>query len=271
MKKILLTGATGFVGRHVLARLNEAGCAIRAVSRRDVPSVNDTVRTDDLFTESFDFWERAFVDVEQVIHCAWYVEPGEYLNSQKNFICMEGTLQMAKAAAKAGVKRFVGIGTCLEYEPTQGYLSTTSPLKPNSGYGLAKVQTYLALSKLMKQESVSFAWCRLFYLFGEGEDKRRLVAYIRERLSRGEVAELSSSEPIRDYLDVSEASRLITKLSLSDLQGAFNICSGQPVTIGELAIRIADEYGRRDLLNFGSRADNGNNPPCILGVPSKIE
>jgi dTDP-6-deoxy-L-talose 4-dehydrogenase (NAD+) len=124
------------------------------------------------------------------------------------------------------------------------------------------------LSQWLPLQSVEFAWCRLFYLHGEGEDERRLVPYLRKQLARGEPAELSHGTQIRDFLDVVDAARKIATVALGTLQGPLNICSGVPVTVRELALSIAAEYGRPDLLNFGSRPDNLVDPPRVVGVPS---
>ena len=132
-------------------------------------------------------------------------------------------------------------------------------------YAAAKAAVYLALSQWLPSQGVEFAWCRLFYLYGEGEDERRLVAYIRSRLSAGEKAELSSGNQIRDFLDVKEAARKIVEVALGDRRDAVNICSGIPITVRQLAEKIADEYDRRDLLVFGARPENVVDPPCIVG------
>ena len=170
----------------------------------------------------------------------------------------------------AGVRRFVGVGSCFEYDLTVGYLRTDSPLIPRTLYGCAKVATYLTLSRLMALDGRSFAWCRLFYLFGEGEDARRLVPYLHARLAAGEPAELTSGRQIRDFLDVVEAGRRIADAALSGVEGPLNICSGEPVMVADLARRIADVYGRRDLLRFGARADAPADPPCVIWVPSCV-
>ena len=117
-----------------------------------------------------------------------------------------------------------------------------------------------------RSAGVEFAWCRLFYLYGEGEDERRLVPFLRGKLEAGEAAELTSGQQIRDYLDVRDAGRMIADAALGTVQGPINICSGIPVTIRQLAEQIADEYGRRDLLRFGARPDNPVDPPCVIGV-----
>ena len=145
-------------------------------------------------------------------------------------------------------------------------MSIQTPLRPTTPYAEAKTGVFMALSQYLPQHGVEFAWCRLFYLYGEGEDERRLVPYLRAKLRAGEPAELTSGEHIRDYLDVRDAGRMIVEAALGTVQGPVNICSGVPMTIRQLAERIADEYGRRDLLRFGARPDNLVDPPCVVGV-----
>ena len=117
----------------------------------------------------------------------------------------------------------------------------------------------------MKQ-NIEFAWCRLFYLYGEGEDERRLVPYIRSKLKSGLIAELSVGNQIRDFMDVEEAGQMIADIAKSNLQGAVNVCSEVPITIRQLAEKIADEYGRRDLLKFGARPNDIIDPHCVVGT-----
>ena len=109
---------------------------------------------------------------------------------------------LRKAAAEAKVRRFVGIGTCFEYDLSAGHLSVETALRPSTPYAEAKAAAFAELSRLLPQQGVEFAWCRLFYLYGEGEDERRLVPYLRGKLMAGEPAELTSGKQIRDYLDV---------------------------------------------------------------------
>ena len=94
---------------------------------------------------------------------------------------------------------------------------------------------------MLPRHAIELTWCRLFYLFGEGEDPRRLVPYVRAKLKAGEPAELSSGTQIRDFLDVREAGRMIVETALGPVQGPVNICSGQPVTVRQIAEAIADE------------------------------
>jgi dTDP-6-deoxy-L-talose 4-dehydrogenase (NAD+) len=168
------------------------------------------------------------------------------------------------------VTRIVGIGTCFEYDLTGGMLAIETPLRPLTPYAGAKAAAFMALSQWAPKQGIEFAWCRLFYLHGEGEDSRRLVPYLRSKLAAGEPAELTSGNQIRDFIDVREAGRIIAETALGHAQGAVNICSGMPITVRQLAESIADEYGRRDLLRFGARQDNLIDPPCVVGVKHQV-
>lgn len=272
MGPVLLTGGLGFVGRNVLRKLGNRGLQVRLVVRKGnqekliSPQMNGSiVATHDLFAEDVDWWSEVCSGIDTVIHCAWYADPADYLVSPKNLDCLVGTLRLAQGGARAGVRRFVGIGTSVEYELSAAMLSVDTPLRPSTPYGGAKAAAFTMLSQWLPTQKVGFAWCRLFNLYGEGEDARRLVPYLREKLMAGEVAELTSGKQVRDFLDVTIAGDMICDVACGGEQGAVNICSGVPVSVRELAERIADEYGRRDLLRLGARKDNPLEAQYVVG------
>jgi dTDP-6-deoxy-L-talose 4-dehydrogenase (NAD+) len=272
--RVLLTGATGFVGRQVLKALHASSVRVRAIARevhRDAlvaaSGVESVVVTADLFGETHARLLEVCTGVDTVIHAAWYAEPGKYLQSPLNLDCLSGTLALARAAAAAKVRRFVGVGTCFEYDLTGNTpLTTDTPLRPLTPYAGAKAAAFMALSQWLPPQGVEFAWCRLFYLYGKGEDPRRLVPYLRAKLAAGEPAELTSGRQVRDFLDVEEAGKAIAATATSSRQGPVNVCSGQAITVRQLAERIADEFGRRDLLQFDARPENLVDPPFVVGA-----
>jgi nucleoside-diphosphate-sugar epimerase len=269
---VLVTGATGFVGQHALQRLASEPVRIRVVSRPGQrkadpwPEATEVVQSADLFNESPSWWKEVCHGVDTVLHLAWYTEPGKYLQSPRNLDCLAGTISLAKGCCAANVRRVVGVGTCFEYDTSIGYLSASTALKPASPYAAAKAAAFFALGEHFRHAKVSFAWCRLFHLYGDGEDAGRLVPYVRSRLEQGLPVDLTGGTQIRDYMNVRDAAAELVNVLLSERTGAVNVCSSVGTTVRALVEDIADEYGRRDLLRFGVRAENFTDPPVVVGI-----
>ncbi|MDA7697757.1 NAD(P)-dependent oxidoreductase [Candidatus Pelagibacter sp.] len=273
MTRILVTGATGFVGKQVIRALSKTESKITIVARKgkenqfsQFSNIESIISTTDIFAEEIDWWTQKCKNIDIIIHLAWYVEPGLYLNSTKNLDCTLGSLKLAKGAIKAGVKRFLSIGSCLEYDLSAGTLSVDTPLKPTTLYAKMKTELYLKLLHLMSSSNIQFLWCRLFYLYGENEDPRRLSAYLNLKLKKNEIAELSDGNQVRDFLDVVVAGKMIAEVALGKQTGPINICSEIPITVREFAEKIAEKYDKKNLLNFGSRPSNITDPPFVLGI-----
>lgn len=274
-KKILLTGGAGFVGKQILKHLLNYNVDITLVIRRgtkhtvdEIENVVSIIETNDLFHETSSWWASATSDIDIVINAAWFAEPGSYYTSLKNIDCLRGSLNLAEGCISSGVKKFIGIGTCAEYEISNQPIPHNGSLKPLSIYAASKLATFQMLQQLFDYSGITFAWCRLFYLFGDGEDDRRLVPYIKKNIIQGQKVELSSGNQVRDFIDVSIAGNIIANISLSDQSGPINVCSGNPKTIREHAIEIAKKLDGENLLNFGARKDNPLEPKYIVGVPN---
>jgi nucleoside-diphosphate-sugar epimerase len=271
--KILVTGSTGFVGQQVIKALSLLEVELSLVLRADKSTfynknknITSVIDSKNIFDESDSWWQEKCLGIDLLIHLAWYAEPGKYLDSPINEQCFQGTMKMAKGAAQAGVKRFIGIGTCFEYQFSDLPLDISSPLDPQTQYAAAKVKTFHHLTSFFKEHKTEFLWCRLFYLFGEGEDDRRLIPFLRKQLAAGKEVELTSGDKVKDYLNIEEAGKIITGLAMNKHTGPYNVCSGQPITIKKIAEEIADEYGRRDLLKFGNLQRESVDPSYIVGV-----
>ena len=277
MTTVLVTGAVGFLGKQVLKHLAKTSVTVIPVVRPGQEAqivrsdnIKRALLTPNLFVESSAALDEMCSGVDIVIHTAWSVKEIDYLRSTENLSCLTGTLSLATAAARSGVRRFVGIGSCAEYGFDSTDLNENSELKPKTLYGAAKASSFLSLNEYFNLNAVSFAWCRVFYLYGEGEPPQRLFSYLRDQLDRGEPALLSSGTQVRDYLDVADAASRICQVALSDLVGAVNICSGVAQTIRDLSEKIADEYGRRDLLKFYARPENSDDPKYVVGDNKKF-
>lgn len=276
MSIVLLTGATGFVGRQIHKRLVQRGHQVRVVLRSGTASrlaaaVSQVVEADDLFARDASWWADACESVDAVVHSAWYVKHGAYLDAPENAACVAGSFALARGAGEAGVRHFIGLGTCMEYRLPGERLTIESELSPANFYSACKLSSFHMLKQWFASRETVFSWCRLFYLFGEGENPGRLAAYVRRQMEAGEKARLSAGTQLRDFLDVAEAGAMIADVVETGQPGAINICSGQPITIRAFAERIADQYGRRDLLEFGAVSPHPSDPAAVVGVCNLVK
>ncbi len=273
MNVILLTGATGFVGRQIHRQLHRSGHEVRVTVRpgsasRLIAPVKDgnLFETDDIFARDADWWANACEGVDVVIHCAWFVEHGRYLDAAENAACVTGSFALAQGAVRAGVRHVIGIGTCFEYRLPGARLDVESPLDPVNFYAACKVATYRMMKSWFALHDTKFSWCRLFYLHGEDEHPLRFAAYLHQQLQAGETARLSIGTQLRDFLDVADAGTMIASVVETGQSGPINICSGRRVTIRAFAETIADAYGHRDLLEFGTQPLRPSDPVAVVGI-----
>lgn len=274
-RRVLITGATGFIGMQILASLEscENPPLVTAISRPTSSNklskfkcVSKVIQSENIFLENQNWWDKVCRDVDIFIHAAWYVETGKYINSDKNIECLLGTKKIALSLYKNGVNKFIGLGTCLEYDTSQRYLSTSTKLAPKSLYAQAKMDAYLYIRDLFKATPEKFIWCRLFYLYGENENEDRLHSYIDKCLKKGVRATIQSGHKVRDYMNVKEAGFQIATYSQSEMYGALNVCSGYPISIAEIAKSIALKSNRLDLLDFQNMNPIKSDDDFIVGI-----
>lgn len=270
---ILLTGATGFIGKRILSLLLHQDINIVLVVKRQsverLPNLrlhDKVICTDNLFDESKSWWANACSSVDIVLHLAWFAEHGSYMNSKKNEECLRGSINMVEGAKRAGVKKIIGIGTCLEYLISGQKLSVDSPLFPISLYAKSKVAFYYFLKAQARRQQFMYAWCRVFFTYGDDEPITKLHSHIRSELIAGRKVILEFGNTTRDYLHVDLVAKKIVDVALKNFEGDFNICSGKAVKIKELAYLIADELGiDRSYIVSKNRTHEFES---IIGVPS---
>ena len=273
MSKILVTGATGFIGKYVISELLKYDLEIFSVerinkSRQEFDKKINIIHTHDLFSESTEWWQKICKDIDIILHLAWFTKSREYLDAYQNIKCLTGSLNLAQGAANAGVKRFVGIGTSVEYDLSFKTLSIDTPLKPLSVYAASKAGLFINLSQFLPINSVDFVWCRIFNVFGESNDSYRLVPYLKSKHSLNQEVNLSNGKHIRDFMNVKEVARIISEVTLGSKTGAINICSGIPKSVQEVASEIANQLKKSHLLKFDEIRNNLDDYQYIVGVPN---
>jgi nucleoside-diphosphate-sugar epimerase len=263
--RIAVTGAGGFVGRHVVEELVRRGHLVEAaVGRRSAPEhplVNAT-RVNLLDVQAGRAWLHA-CRPDGLLHAAWFAVPGEYWTSAENQRWLEASAALFTAALDAGARRIVGIGSCAEYlwdgQPSS---EAHTPIRPATSYGKAKDQTRAALAELGGKHGASWAWARLFFLFGPFEPPSRLIPSVVRSVLRGTTATCTAGTQERDFLYVRDAASALVALLESPVQGPVNVASGRAMAVRTLVERLLARAG-------GGRVAFGA-LPMASGEPTRI-
>ena len=268
--RVVVTGAAGFIGSHVVRLLVAGGSAVTAIvrpqSRRErLADVADRLTFVEGDLEDPRFCRDVIESLapEVVYHLGWYSEPGRWPDSPRHGHCLAGSRALLKAAGMAGCRRVVVGGTSVEYDTTFGQVTETTPLRPPSVYGACKAALGLLGQRLARRYGVSIAHARIFNVYGPREDERRLVPHVVCSLLRGVACDLTAGTQIRDYLHVEDVASALLAIGTSDVTGAINVGSSRPVSVADVAQTIAQELGRPDLLNLGARSERTGDYPCL--------
>lgn len=263
--KVLVTGATGLIGSCAVSHLMNSGFDVPAVSRsgRGASGISLDVHDYDSVSK---FMKRE--RPEYLLHLAWNVNPGFYFASD-NLNWVISSLNLLKIFAENGGKRAVFAGTCCEYDMSYGFLQEDiTPMKPDSLYGTAKLSLYELASSWSAQMNLSFAWGRIFFLYGKHERKERIVPYIIDSFLRGEKPALKYPFILRDYTYSSDIAAGMTALLMSDFNGAVNISSGKMISLHEIAEKAALLIGC-PVPEYEEVYDE-NMPPVVVGDTRRL-
>ncbi len=272
MKKVLVTGASGFIGRHTLNKLLDLGYEVHALSfKNPIISIKANWHNANLldYAETAKLIEK--IKPTHLLHLAWDVSPG-YLNSPNNFDWVGASLNLVKEFHKNNGKRIVASGTCLQYqEVNTPYNEETTPRVPSFVYGTCKQALQSMIEIFSKETGLSFAWGYVFFLYGKHEYPYRLVPSVMKALIKRESLDCTAGEQIRDFIYIEDLADAFVKLLDSDIKGSVNIASGQPIQIKELINKIISFSNKENLINMGKKQPSAYERPQILADTSKLK
>jgi nucleoside-diphosphate-sugar epimerase len=267
--KVIVTGASGYIGRHTLVPLLDSGCEVYAISRRcDVDFKRPRgvrVLTLDLFDDAAR--QKAFAEVapEWLLHLAWYAEHGKFWEAKENIAWLALSIRMLGEFAQYGGRRVVVSGTCTEYrwngEPCR---EASTPLEPRSLYGICKATLFKFLEAGAARLGLSYAWGRIFLLYGSSESEGRLIPATARALLEGRPALCTHGQQVRDFLHVEDVAGALVRILTSGVSGPVNIGSGERVSIAQAVNELARRAGRTDLLRLGALPPREDDVPILV-------
>jgi nucleoside-diphosphate-sugar epimerase len=273
-KRVLVTGAGGFIGRWSVAPLLAKGYEVHAVLSGSTPNTpielhGTTVHVADLLDES-----RADALLERVrpthlLHFAWIATPGVYWQSPDNSRWLAASEHLLRRFRGLGGIRAVMAGSCVEYDWSKGGVceELSSPLADaarSSPYAAAKIALHKSLAEFAEEEQLSAAWGRIFFQYGPYEHPDRLVPSVIRHLLMNQEALCTHGRQIRSFLHVADVGAAFAAVLDSEIQGPVNIGSGDRIALADLIGRIALEIGRPDLIRLGARIPPTEEPPLLV-------
>lgn len=272
--RVLVTGASGFVGSQVVKALARHDHLVIAISRRRNQVDQDSRvvwRSADLLQQR-DITELIKQEQpEGLVHCAWDATPGKYWSTSKNLDWVAASLHLLEAFASNGGRRAVIAGTSAEYswQGEESLNEFTSIIQPESLYGTCKNSLRQMVERWAAEIELSWAWGRVFCPFGIGEKEERLIPRLIQKLSSSVEIPFDSGRLVRDFLSVEDLGDSFAALFDSTVEGCVNLASGEDTSIRDVVVQLS-EHTQNSRVSFGVLPEPSGQPQRIVADISRL-
>jgi nucleoside-diphosphate-sugar epimerase len=270
--RLLVTGASGLIGRHVVELAAKQEIAVIASARRRPPELADGIEfaAADLSNESEAAAVVRSVQPTHIIHTAWVTRPSTYWEDPVNLAWVAATRSLAEAFAESHGRRFVQLGSCAEYDWSNGHCDEDStPTAPATLYGKSKAAAFQAV-RTAGDDKFQAVEARIFMVYGPGENPERFIPTICRNHAAGTIPSLSSGTQLRDWLYVEDAARALLTLAQAGAPAdVVNIGAGEAVSLGQVATILARLAGAAET-GLGRRPDRPGDPHLLTASTVRL-
>lgn len=272
--KILVTGATGFIGNFVVNELVSNGDEV-IVLGRDIEKASHFNWFKKVMFIHYEFGEiisqeifEKIKGVDKLINLSWSGLPNyNSIEHIENNLLQQ--YYFIKQLVLFNIRDITVTGTCLEYGNVNGPLDPRMQSNPTNPYALAKDTLRKMLQFLQKEQDFSLKWVRLFYMYGKGQSKHSILSQLDNALDGGLTEfNMSGGEQLRDYLPIESVTKDLIRFAKMDSNlGVVNLASGIPISIRKLVENHLREKNKTIKLNFGFYPYPNYEPMAFWGVP----
>lgn len=268
--RVLITGGTGLIGRRTIRFLKDAGFVVIGVTRSGHLDGADEVIACNLLNAEDRRRALREARATHLLHLAWHDAPQGRWTAPENLDWAAATISLVRHFAEYGGKHVVSAGSCAEYDWSYQELGEDTPLRPSTLYGTAKATTGQMLTGAAATLNLRLVWARIFFCYGPGEPRGRLLGDLIKGLDAGEHVPCTDGQQERDFLHTDDIARALVLLLSSDAKGPINVASGQATKVRDMIELTAQLMGRPELIDLGARERPADDPPRLVGRVDRL-